>query len=256
MNTLSIYLHRPTLLQLPLQTYLFGALLLIATVGCHNERRPQQPLTFTEQNALDTSYAITSHNHTTHTAEDDFHQQIRAYESKDRVFWQKPELVISKMGELSDKVVADIGAGSGYFARRLAMRAQRVIAIDIDPRFIHFMDSLKMVEQLDRFETRLAEPMDPHLKPQEVDIVLMVNTYLYLPQRVNYLKHLKKSIKPGGRIFIIDFKKKKIPITDPPAHIRIPLYQVEQELEQAGYRIIESDDTSLDYQYIVVAERP
>ncbi len=230
-------------------------LLLMSLLSACVDSKPEKAPTFTEQRAPDSLPTPPSPPPTmpdTHS----FEAQIRAYESKDRVFWQKPELVISKMGQLADKVVADIGAGSGYFARRLAMRARRVIAVDIDPRFIRFMDSLKMVEQLDRFETRLAEPMDPHLEPGEVDIVLMVNTYLYLPQRVRYLENLKKSIKPGGRIFIIDFKKKKIPITYPPARIRIPLYQVEQELEAAGYRIVESDDTSLDYQYIVVAERP
>jgi SAM-dependent methyltransferase len=191
------------------------------------------------------------------TEEIPFYERLNEYESKDRVFWQKPNLVIDQLGDLSDKVVADIGAGSGYFSRRLAYKAKKVLAVDIEQRFIEFMDSIKVVELpeefQDRFETRLAEPMDAKLNPNEVDVVLIVNTYIYLADRVAYLKHLKPSLKKGGRLVIVDFKKKRIPMNQPPAELRIPLYQVEMELTTAGYRLLRSDDTSLDYQYIIIA---
>jgi len=184
---------------------------------------------------------------------------VAIYDSPDRVLWQKPKLVISKMGDLRDKTVADIGAGSGFFSRRLAQHAKKVIAIEIDERFIEFMDSIKLVELSEkyqkRFETRLATPEDAKLKPAEADLVLMVNTYIYIKNRVPYLKKLMNGIAPGGKIFIVDFKRKRIPIANPPAKLRIPLYQVEAELEEAGYKNIVSDDRSLDYQYIVMAER-
>jgi 2-polyprenyl-3-methyl-5-hydroxy-6-metoxy-1,4-benzoquinol methylase len=191
--------------------------------------------------------------------EESFEERLATYESKDRVFWQKPDLVIDKLGDISELTIADVGAGSGYFARRLAHTAGRVIAIDIDPNFIHFMDSIKLVELptdvQDRFETRLATPDDAKLNQEEADVVILVNTYIYLADRVDYLRRLKDGIKPGGRLVIIDFKKKRIPLQTPPAPLRIPLFEVEYELEEAGYRKVVSDDTSLDYQYIVIARK-
>ncbi|MCB0705380.1 MAG: class I SAM-dependent methyltransferase [Saprospiraceae bacterium] len=186
-----------------------------------------------------------------------FEERLADYESKDRVFWQKPDLVVDRLGDLSTKTVADVGAGSGYFARRLAYKAKKVIAIDIDPNFISFMDSIKLVELprdiQQKFETRLATFDDPKLEKGEADIVLMVNTYLYIQDRVDYMRRLKEGLAPGGKVVIIDYKKKRIPLTNPPQRIRVPLFEVEDELFEAGYSRVISDDTSLDYQYIIVA---
>ncbi len=189
---------------------------------------------------------------------DTFEEKIATYENKERVFWQKPDLVIDLLGDLSEKTVADIGAGSGYFARRLAHKAKHIIAIDIDEQFIEFMDSIKIVELpsdvAQRFETRLATPEDSKLRNGEADVVIIVNTYIYIPDRVAYLARLREGVKPGGKIVIVDFKKKRMPLKNPPDEIRLPLHQVENEIEEAGYRWLASDDTSLDYQYIVIGE--
>jgi len=180
------------------------------------------------------------------------------YLSTNRGIWQKPELVLNLIGNLEDKTVADIGAGTGFFSLRMAPKAKKVIAIDIDPRFVNFLDSLKTrelpPELQDRLETRLAKPDDPLLAPEEVDIVLIVNTYMYLKNRVDYLERLRRSIAPGGALLIVDFKKKRTPV-GPPSEVRIPLYEVEEELYEAGYRNVQTNDTALDYQYIIIAEK-
>ena len=163
------------------------------------------------------------------------------------------------LGDISDKVIADIGAGSGYFARRLAHKAKHVIAIEIDPQFIEFMDSIKRVELpqelQDRFETRLAEPTNSHLKPGEADIVLLVNTYIYIQDKEAYLRHLLEVLPEGGRLVIVDFKKKKIPLETPPQSLRMPLYALEHQLESAGFKTYTSYDAILDYQYILIAQK-
>ena len=179
------------------------------------------------------------------------------YLSTNRGIWQKPELVLNLLGDLDDKTVADIGAGTGFFSLRLAPKAKKVIAIDIDPRFVDFLDSMK-VRQLPpevrpRLETRLAEPDDPLLAPNEADVVLIVNTYMYIKDRIAYLENLRRGISPGGTLLIIDFKKKRTPV-GPPSDVRIPLYQVEEELYEAGYTNVQTNDTALDYQYLVIAQ--
>jgi 2-polyprenyl-3-methyl-5-hydroxy-6-metoxy-1,4-benzoquinol methylase len=189
----------------------------------------------------------------------DIGQLLKKYDPPGRDVWQKPEVVIGKMGDLSKKVVADIGAGSGFFSRRLAQQAKKVIAVELDKRLIHFMDSIKLVElkpeYQNRFETRLATPDNSRLKPGEADIVLVVNTYIYIQKRVEYLKHLLEVLPKGGKVIIVDFKKKRIPIKYPAPDIRLELFEVENELEEAGFSAFQSDDCSLDYQYIVMAEK-
>jgi SAM-dependent methyltransferase len=178
------------------------------------------------------------------------------YLHTNRVIWQKPEVVINLLGDIGDKTIADIGAGSGFFALRLAPLAKKVIAIDIEPRFVNYLDSIRQVELApevaQRLEPRLAEAKDARLKPEEVDIVLIVNTYMYIDNRVAYLKKLSNGIRPNGKILIIDFKKKRSSL-GPKMDIRVPQFQVEEELESAGFQILQSNDTALDYQYIILA---
>ena len=193
-----------------------------------------------------------------HTGEGNFESLVADYESKDRGIWQKPDMVISLLGDLENKTVADIGAGTGYFTFRLVPKAKKVIGIDIDRRFIDFLDSVKVrlpEKYRTRFETRLARPQDPLLRPAEVDAVMIVNTYAYIDDRVRYLRTLLKGLVPGGQLLIIDFKKNNLPI-GPPEEYKIALSQVERELVTAGFRIHKIDKDALDYQYIILAEKP
>ena len=189
----------------------------------------------------------------------DLKKLLEQYDPPGREFWQKPEKVIEKMEDIENKVVADLGAGSGTFSFRLAQHAKKVIALEIDPRFIHYMDSVKLIElkpeYQKRFETRAVTPTNSNLKPGEADINLIVNTYIYIKNRVAYLQHLWSVLPEGGRVIIVDFKKKRIPIKIPKQKDRLELYVVENEVIEAGFELIESDDQSLEYQYILVAEK-
>lgn len=180
------------------------------------------------------------------------------YTNTDRVIWQKPDLVLGQLGNLEGKTVADIGAGTGFFALRMAQKAKKVIAVDIDPRFTAYLDSIKVLELPEnlqsRLETRLGAPNDPKLAPNEADAVIIVNTFMYIRNQAEYLTTLKKGLKPGGKVLIVDFKKKRTPV-GPPTAIRSDLYSVEEALYQAGYKRIVANDTSLDYQYIIIGEK-
>ncbi len=171
-----------------------------------------------------------------------------------RAAWQKPELVIGKMGDLSDKVVADIGAGIGYFSFPLAFRAKKVIAIEIDTSKISFINKHKVdlpEEYRDRLETRLGQFHDPMLERVEVELAIIINTIAYIENPVAYLRILKNGVKSGGRVMIMDFKMKNLDIPAPVKENRLHLSMVEDMLIAAGFENISSDDTSLDYQYIV-----
>jgi predicted RNA methylase len=187
----------------------------------------------------------------------DYENEAEQYESADRVIWQKPDLVIQQLGDVDGKVVADLGAGTGYFSRRIAYKGATVIAIDIDPKAIQWMEEQKArfpLELRNRLIIRQAEANDPKLNPNEVDIVLLVNTYSYIQDRVAYFSKLKEAIRVGGNVIIIDFKKKETPF-GPSIEERVDVSDVEKELKEAGYTLLAIDNESLDYQYIIKAKR-
>lgn len=185
-----------------------------------------------------------------------FEDLVQTFENSDRDDWQDPDRVIDQLGTLTGKTVADIGAGTGYFTFRILPKAQKVIAVEIDDRFIQFLD--RKAEQLPdslqaRLETRLAEPQDPHLQDEEVDVALVVNTYIYMQDRINYFRNLKLAIKPGGHIVVVDFKKKPMKV-GPPQDLRLAPHDIQAELLSAGYTNIRVDNTTLEYQYMIRAD--
>ena len=180
------------------------------------------------------------------------------YENTNRMVWQKPEMILSILGDLENKTIADIGAGTGFFAKRLAQKADKVIAIDIDQRFLNYIDSVKVLEMEEmaaqRLETRLASPTHPNLKPGEADIIMIVNTFMYIQNKQGYLKTLRECLSANGTLMIVDFKRKRTDI-GPPSGIRLPLYKLEEMMYDAGYTSIKTNDTALDYQYIITASK-
>ena len=235
--------------------YCFGVLTFFA---CRNESPSgsNDPALFQEKPASTATFSA----QTTPSSggSGNFESLVADDENKDRGIWQKPNMVISLLGDLDNKTVADIGAGTGYFTFRLVPKAKRVIGIDIDPRFISFLDSMKVrlpeIYQK-RFETRLSLPNDPLLRPGEADAVVIVNTYGYLDNRIQYLRTLRKGMSSGARLLIIDFKKNNLPV-GPPDHFKVALDEVERELVSAGFRIDKIDKDALDYQYIIIASAP
>lgn len=173
--------------------------------------------------------------------------------------WHSPKTLTERLGDLSDKTVANIGAGPyGYFSIEIADEAKKVIAIDIDPKAIRFIDSMRLqllpLAIQDNLETRLVGPNNPKLRFEEADVITIRETYAYLPDRIDYLQTLRKGLKDNGKLLIVDFKMRKLPV-GPPSSEKIPLFQVEKDLEKAGYQIEFVDDLSLAYQYIVIATK-
>ena len=131
-----------------------------------------------------------------------------------------------------------------------------MVAVDIDQRFVTFMN--KKVTDIEpnlksKFEARLGLADDPKLNQQEADIILIVNTYIYIKNRKDYFTKLRNAMKSGGKLVIVDFKNVELPI-GPPTTIKLSGNQVLQELTAAGYKNIKLDNNALEFQYIVTAE--
>lgn len=179
----------------------------------------------------------------------------------ERSNWQKPFFIIENLGDLNGKTVADIGAGIyGYFVFKLIRNteAAKVIAIDIDKEATDFLSNIKSESPdgpLQKLDVRLALPHDPKIGKREADKILIVNTVAFINDRINYFKNLFEILPSDGQLLIVDFKTKRIPddIGAPPYSSREYLHVIEDELYKAGFDIIETDDTSLEFQYLINA---
>lgn len=184
------------------------------------------------------------------------------YSSENRSDWQRPHLVINHLGNLEGKTLADIGAGpAGYFSAKIASetKVKKVIALDIDQEALDFINKLaenNPTQLGGKIETRLAETQNSKLKDQEADVILISNTLTYIEDKISYLSKLKAAMPAGGRLVIVDYKMKEIPNMFPPSSERIPLYEMEQIVDNSGFKRIVTDDLTLQFQYVIVALNP
>ncbi len=170
-------------------------------------------------------------------------------EDPSRDAWQKPHEVVMALGLKPAETIADIGAGTGYFARRFANHAGKVYAVDIDPKLLEIVRK----EAPANLETVLAAPDDPRLPEQSVDTIFICDVLHHIENRPAYYPKLAKALKPGGRIVIIDFYKKDLPV-GPPATMKLSDEEVIGELRQAGFRLTKRGEF-LPYQYVLFFER-
>jgi cyclopropane fatty-acyl-phospholipid synthase-like methyltransferase len=171
---------------------------------------------------------------------DDPARYAKSFDDPARDAWQMPARVVEALQLQSGMKVADIGAGTGYFSTRLArVPGVSVFAVDIEPKMIDYLKQRAQKEQLSNVTAVLAGAASPNL-PEPVDVVLVVDTYHHLGNRPRYFRDLKKSLKPGGRIAIVDFRKDAP--DGPPAHFRFTPQQIQDEMKQAGYELQSSHD--------------
>jgi len=180
----------------------------------------------------------------------DAEKWARIFDDPARDAWQKPDEVIRTLRLPADATVADIGAGTGYFAVRLARAVPkgRVCAVDAEPDMVRYLGERAKREGLANLVAVQAGADDPKL-PTPVDVVLLVNTYHHVPGRIDYFRRLRASLKPGGRVAIIDYRP-DAPM-GPPAAMRIQSAVVTEELVRAGYVLVGSH-SMLPHQYFLV----
>jgi predicted methyltransferase/thiol-disulfide isomerase/thioredoxin len=173
----------------------------------------------------------------------------RILEDPSRDAWQKPHEVITGLEIKPEEVIADLGSGSGYFTRRLAMHAAKVYAIDIDAGLLNILKK----DAPANVETVLAAPDDPKLAPESVDTVFICEVLHHIENRPAYLAKLTKALKPGGRIVVVDFIKDK-KTHGPPEEMKLSEDHVRQEFASAGFKQAQSFNF-LPEQYFLIFKR-
>jgi len=174
---------------------------------------------------------------------------VKAFEDPARDSWQKPDEVVRTMGLVAGDVVADIGAGTGYFTRRFAVAVGpegKALGLDIEQSMVKYMKEDAQKLDLENYEAIVIPTDATGLAPGSVDVIFLSNTYHHIENRVEYFKNASKNLKQNGRVIIVDFYKN----TDfgPPRDHKLAKEVVLDEMARAGY-ILKKDLKILPHQY-------
>lgn len=190
--------------------------------------------------------------HQMHRMHADPEAYIAALEDPTRDAYQKPHEVMQALAIRPGEVVADIGAGSGYFTVRLAHHVGpegRIYAVDVSPDMVRHLNRRIRDLGLRNVSSILAPPDDP-LVPEPVDRFLIVNVWHHIEDQAGYLAHMKKQLKPGGQVVMIDFHKRELPV-GPPEGMKIAKEDLIRQMTEHGFAVA-AEHTFLPYQYFLV----
>jgi len=182
----------------------------------------------------------------------DVERWVAVFDDPARSEWQMPERLVAALGLKAGSVVADIGAGTGYFIGHLAKAVApggRVLAVDLEPNMVSHMRERAEKEGVPGVETILAAADDPHIPAGSTDCILMVDTYHHIHDGVAYLRRLQGALAKGGRVVVVDFHKEPLPVGPPPEH-KMTREEIVSEFLEAGYRLA-GEETFLPYQYFL-----
>lgn len=183
-------------------------------------------------------------------------QDLGLLEAPDRDEWQKPHQILDALGVAEASVVADVGAGSGWFTVRLARRVGpngMVYAQDVQPEMLTAITKRVQREGLSNVRTRLGLDSDPYLPASTFDAILMVDVVHEIDDRVTLFANLGRALKPGGLIGVVDFKPGGAG-PGPDADERIVSDVLEAEAARAGLQL-KRRETFLPFQYFLVFGR-
>jgi SAM-dependent methyltransferase len=183
-------------------------------------------------------------------------QDLGMLEGPDREAWQRPDQIMDALGIGDGSVVADLGAGGGWFTVRLAKRVGPngvVYAEDIQPQMIEAIQRRVQREGLRNVSTVLGAADHPSLPRERLDVALMVETFYEVEDRHSLLTNVRAALKPSGRLGIVEYR------TDgggpgPPREQRLPPAQVIRSAETAGFRFVRQEQF-LPYQYLLIFTR-
>jgi ubiquinone/menaquinone biosynthesis C-methylase UbiE len=187
---------------------------------------------------------------------DDAERWAKMFDDPERDAWQRPERVIEALALTPGMTVADVGAGTGYFAARLSPAVGergKVLAVDIEPDMVRYLGERAARDGTPNVEARLGAADDPALPAAAVDRILIVNTWHHVADRAAYAAKLTSALRRGGFVLIVDFTHDSE--RGPPRGHRVSPETVVAELERGGLRA-QKVDVELPDQFVIKGVRP
>jgi arsenite methyltransferase len=197
--------------------------------------------------------AVKRDDHQMHRLHNEPKSYIGVLEDPKRDAYQKPHEVVTALGLKPGEVIADIGAGSGYFTFHLAHHVGdtgKIYAVDVSPDMILHINRRIRELKVNNVVSILADPDDPLLSEASVNRFFFSNSWHHIDNPTKYLALVKKMLKPPGEIVMIDFHKKDLPV-GPPMQMKIAREDLIKQMENNGFQLTK-EHTFLPYQYFLV----
>ncbi len=182
-------------------------------------------------------------------------QYIQFLEREDRAVWQKPDEVVAALALQPGETVVDLGAGSGYFAFRMASKLDsgKVIAGDVEAEMIRHVHHNAMLKGIQNVEVTLIDKDKPQV-PSQTDRLFVCDVLHHVANLGDWLKHVSNQVKPGCKFDVIEFKEGEIP-DGPPENMRIKRDALEKAMAEAGFEVKKDLSDLLPYQYFLEFEK-
>ena len=197
--------------------------------------------------------AVKRDRHEMHRLHSDPTAYMKSLEDPKRDEYQKPHEVMQALNIKPGEVIADIGAGTGYFTFRLAHvvgNQGKVYAVDVSPDMVRHVNRRIRDNKTTNVVSVLADPDDPLLADRSVNHFFVCDVWHHVENQTKYLALMKKMLKPGGEIVMIDFHKKELPF-GPPLQMKIAREDLIKQMTANGF-MLTKEHTFLPYQYFLV----
>ncbi len=180
---------------------------------------------------------------------------IEKFDAPERDEWQKPDEVITSFNLKEDSMVVDIGAGTGYFAVRIApyVKNGKVIAFDQAPNMVSYIADRASKLGLSNVVAKTTRQDGSLELDEQADLIFLVDVYHHLEDRVAYFAKVAKHLKQNGILVVIDRTEEKI--SGQPIGHRVLREEVKAEMKEAGFKLIEERDFLLPIQYYLSFKR-
>ncbi len=182
------------------------------------------------------------------------HEAAYWLERSERVWTERPQQLITSLDLQPSDVVADIGAGTGYFSFRISsvVPKGKVLAVDLQPEMISILQERVDQDQISNVEPILGSETDPHLPPNSVDLALMVDAYHEFAYPAEMMTQIVQALKPKGRVVLVEYRGENLLLPIKRLH-KMSKRQVHREMAAAG--LIESEALEiLPQQHILIFE--
>ena len=180
------------------------------------------------------------------------HQAAQWLNRPSRIQEEMPDQVVANMGLSADDVVADIGAGSGYFSFRIAAKVPegKVYSVDIQPEMLKLVEEQKALNRIFNVEGVLGEIDDPNLSAESIDAAIMVDAYHEFSHPFEMINGIYKALRPEGRIFLLEYRGEDSSVPIRPLH-KMTEDQVVKEMSVFGLEWTETLDF-LPWQHMMI----